>query len=63
MVVDVGNWDENSFVLAGGQSGNPLSPHYADQVALWRRGEGIPIAWSSEAVAQAAQSTLHLTPS
>jgi penicillin amidase len=62
-VVDVGNWEENRFVLAGGQSGNPLSPHYDDQLALWKRGEGLTIAWSREAAGRVAQSTLRLSPS
>jgi penicillin amidase len=62
MVLDVGNWEENRFVLAGGQSGNPLSPHYADMLDLWRRGEGVTMAWSREMVAQVAQSTLRLLP-
>ena len=26
MVLDVGEWENNTFVLAGGQSGNPFSP-------------------------------------
>ena len=60
MVVDVGNWDETRFALPGGQSGNPLSPHYADQLPLWRQGEGIPIAWSPEQVEQTTRETLHL---
>lgn len=63
MVLDVGNWEENRFVLAGGQSGNPLSPHYDDLLALWQRGEWITMPWSRESVAQAAQSTLRLEPS
>jgi penicillin amidase len=63
MVIDVGNWDENRFVLAGGQSGNPFSPHYADLLKLWQRGEGVPIAWSREAVAKAGVQRLRLTPS
>lgn len=62
MVVDVGNWDACSFVLPGGQSGNPFSPHYDDLLPLWQRGEGVPIAWSSTAVEQAAQTTLRLAP-
>ena len=62
MVLDVGNWEENSFVLAGGQSGNPLSPHYNDLLALWKRGDGIAIAWSKDRIAQIAQSTLRLEP-
>jgi penicillin amidase len=63
MVLDVGNWEENCFVLAGGQSGNPLSPHYADLLPLWQRGDGIGIAWSETKIAQITQSTLQLEPS
>jgi penicillin amidase len=63
VVLDVGNWEENRFVLAGGESGNPLSPHYDDLLALWQRGEGITMPWARESVAQAAQSTLSLEPS
>jgi penicillin amidase len=62
MAIDVGNWEENSFVLAGGQSGNPLSPHYADQLVLWKRGEGIAIAWSEAAIGRVTQTTLRLKP-
>jgi penicillin amidase len=62
MVVDVGNWEESRFVLAGGQSGNPLSPHYADQFALWQRGEALALPWSEEAVQAAAHRVLRLVP-
>jgi penicillin amidase len=63
MVVDVGNWEASRYVLAGGQSGNPMSPHYDDLLPLWEKGEGIPIAWAPESVASAAAATLHLVPS
>jgi penicillin amidase len=63
MVLDVGNWEESSFRLPGGQSGNPLSPHYDDMLPLWKRGAGVPIAWSPELVASAARETLGLMPS
>ena len=62
MVVDVGNWEETRFALPGGQSGNPLSPHYDDLLPFWQRGEGVPIAWSPEEVACVAKSTLRLVP-
>ncbi|MCM8747754.1 penicillin acylase family protein [Thermomicrobiaceae bacterium CFH 74404] len=62
LVVDVGNWDETGVVLPGGQSGNPLSPHYADQLRLWRRGEGLRLAWTPEAVARETVATLELVP-
>ena len=62
MVVDVGNWENNRFSLPGGQSGNPVSPHYDDLLPFWRRGEGVPIAWSSEQVSRVAKSVLRLVP-
>jgi penicillin amidase len=60
MVVDVGAWSNSRFALPGGQSGNPLSPHYADQLETWRHGEGVPIAWTDEDIAAATRETLRL---
>jgi penicillin amidase len=60
--IDVGAWENSRFVLPGGQSGNPLSPHYGDLLPLWHRGEGVPIAWSPESVARATRETLRLRP-
>jgi penicillin amidase len=62
MVVDLAAPDESRYVVAGGQSGNPLSRHYGDLFELWRRGEGVPIAWSPEAVAATALDRLTLLP-
>jgi penicillin amidase len=62
MVVDVGAWGNSRFSLPGGQSGNPLSPHYDDLLPLWLRGDGVPIAWTEEEVRQAAVETLELKP-
>jgi penicillin amidase len=62
VVIPVGDWEAARFVLPGGQSGNPFSPHYDDQLPLWRRGEGIAIAWSEGAIARATLSTLRLDP-
>jgi penicillin amidase len=62
IVMDVADWERTEVVLPGGQSGNPLSPHYADMLPLWRRGEGVPLAWSPEAVARATTETLRLLP-
>jgi penicillin G amidase len=62
MVIDVGEWDRSRFALPGGQSGNPLSPHYDDQLRLWRAGKGVPIAWSDSAVRRARRHVLALEP-
>ena len=61
-VFDVGAWHNSRFVLPGGQSGNPLSKHYDDMVKLWRRGEGVPIAFTQEEVAAATTTVLTLEP-
>jgi penicillin G amidase len=62
MVADVGNWEGCRWILPSGQSGNPLSPHYEDQLPMWKAGAGVPIAWSPEAVEKAAVETLRLVP-
>ena len=61
-VIDLADPDGGRWVLAGGQSGNPMSPHYRDLFALWVRGESVPILWSEEKVAVATASTLTLEP-
>jgi penicillin amidase len=60
--IDVGAWESCRFALVGGQVGNPFSPHYADQIPLWQSGEGLPLAWSEEAVASRVRRTLVLAP-
>jgi len=61
-VFDIGNWGASRFVLLGGQSGNPFSPHYADLVTLYQKGEGVPIHWDDTEVAKHAVATLTLMP-
>jgi penicillin amidase len=36
---DLASLDRSRFVIAGGQSGNPVSSHYADFLPLWRDGQ------------------------
>ncbi|MCS7271059.1 MAG: penicillin acylase family protein [Gemmataceae bacterium] len=61
-VFDLNDLENSRFVLCGGQSGNPCSPHYADQLPLWHRGEAITIPWSQAAVMRATRHTLRLLP-
>ena len=61
-MVDLADPDRSRYVLAGGQSGNPLSRHYGDLLELWARGDGVPIAWSREAVESATVERLELNP-
>jgi penicillin amidase len=62
MVVDVGAWQNSRWVLPGGQSGNPLSPHYRDLFPVWQRGDGVPIAFTPAEAEAAAVETLRLEP-
>jgi penicillin amidase len=62
MVLDVGKWENNYFVLAGGQSGNPFSKHYQDQIPLWQRGEGLTLAWTEADIQAKSVNTLQLEP-
>jgi penicillin amidase len=43
-VFDLKNPDASRFVIATGQSGNPLSAHYGDLAPLWQRGESVTLA-------------------
>jgi len=45
-VVDLGDPGSASFVIPGGASGDPASPHYADQLARWAAHQRIPVPGS-----------------
>jgi penicillin amidase len=61
MAIDLGAWEQCRFVLPGGQSGNPYSGHYHDQLSLWQRGDAFPIAWEPRMVDRATRDELVLT--
>jgi penicillin G amidase len=43
MIADLADPQASVFIHSGGQSGNPLSPHYGDFAAGWARGEYVPM--------------------
>lgn len=59
-VLDVGDWDRSTSILATGQSGQPTSSHYADHFELWREGEQHAMLWTRAAVDAEAEGTLWL---
>jgi len=61
-VWDVGNWDAGGIELPLGESGEPGSPHYTDQVPAWLHHDLTPLPFSTAAVNRAATATLTLTP-
>ncbi len=62
-IIDLGNPDQSVGVIPGGQSSNPYSLHYMDQLGLWIAGEyhslSIP---ATPGTVSNPESTLTLTP-
>jgi penicillin amidase len=61
-IIDLADLDSSVGTLTVGQSGNPVSPHFKDQLELWASGDHHPMPFSPAAVRAAAESTLHLIP-
>ena len=62
LVFDVGNWDESVCINCPGQSGNPLSRHYADLSSIWASGGYVPLLYSPEVISRHAETRLRLVP-
>lgn len=60
-VFDVGNWDNSRWIVVAGASGDPASPHYADQHEAWSRCELIPMRYDWDTIT-AAGPPLTLQP-
>lgn len=58
-IVDLGNRAQSLWVIPGGSSGDPLSPHYADQLTDWRHGRYHPMMPDAGSVSE----VLELVPS
>ena len=50
MVTDLSQPDRLYIVLATGESGDPRSPHFADQLPLWQRGSLAPLVLDAAAI-------------
>jgi penicillin amidase len=62
MVIDLADFDRSTWVNLTGASGHAFDPHYADQTALWVRGQTRPWPFTPAASREAATQTLRLTP-
>jgi len=49
-IYEVGEWDQAQTITTSGQSGHPYSPHYDDQIGLWREGIYHKMPWTRSAV-------------
>ncbi len=61
-VYDFADPDSSVFIISTGQSGNPLSRHYDDLSALWRRGEYVPMSLDPDLARAAATGITRLEP-
>lgn len=61
-VYDFADPDSSVFIISTGQSGHPLSRHYDDMSALWRRGEYVPMSLDPELARAAATGITRLVP-
>ncbi|MCP9494387.1 MAG: penicillin acylase family protein [Pyrinomonadaceae bacterium MAG19_C2-C3] len=60
LLSDTGDWDKTRQIIAPGQSGNPASPHWKDQLGDWQSGATPVFPFTAEAVRGAARSVLRL---
>lgn len=59
---DLDDWDRSGWVIPLGASGEPGSPHFADQQESWRQGRLLPAPYSRAAVEAAAEERHVLRP-
>jgi penicillin G amidase len=61
-IIDLANTDASIGTNTIGQSGNPASPHYKDQIADWAAARSHPIPLSRDRVDEIAATTATLVP-
>jgi penicillin amidase len=62
LIADASDWDKTQQGIALGESGDPRSPHWADQLSDWRAATPRVFPFNAPAVAAAARRTLTLAP-
>ncbi len=61
-VVDFADVKGVSYIIPGGVSGDPRSPHFADQLPLWQRHARIPMVRGKDPVGNGGGTVLTLRP-
>jgi penicillin amidase len=62
LVIDVGSWDNSTFINTPGQSGDPSSAYYRNLFPLWAEGRQVPLRFSREAVERDTAQAILLSP-
>ncbi|CAN5134372.1 penicillin acylase family protein [soil metagenome] len=61
-LADLTDWDLTRHIIPTGESGDPKSPHWADQLDNWYNGNTPIFPFSKSAVEKAAKEALVMTP-
>ncbi len=61
-IIDLGNFSNSVSMLIPGQSGNPQSVHYDDQVEMMLKNYYKPMFWTLEEVKENAKGILEMKP-
>ena len=62
IIADPADWDASLSIIPSGESGQPFSPYYADQIESWLAVEYHTLPFTLPAIESAAQHTLKLNP-
>jgi penicillin amidase len=62
LIADTSDWDRTQQGIALGESGDPASPHWSDQLADWKAVTPRPFPYTARAVAGAAVEVWELKP-
>jgi penicillin amidase len=62
LIADASDWDKTQQGISLGESGDPRSPHWQDQLADWRASTPRVFPFTAAAVARAAQHAITLEP-
>jgi penicillin amidase len=62
LIADTSNWDQTRQGIALGESGDPSSRHWKDQLEDWRTASPRPFPFTDSAVEKAAKEIVILAP-
>lgn len=62
MIADLSNWDNTLHSIPLGESGDPQSAHYKDQLEDWRNVTPRVFPFTVKAIEKAAKQTIVFTP-
>jgi len=61
-VFDLADWERSAWVVPLGASGDPRSPHYADQLEAWSEARLLPMRYGWSRIRDEAETHQALEP-